>query len=319
MYSLRKEAFCIVCRPVQASYTVHIMRHHSRLPLIVSISAIVIVLGTSTYGIYRYRMLLQENQQLANTVTSLRNSIQGLQNNLSLTEYERDKITTALAESQTQADQLAAQAEQLENKVDDFEKIQSLDPEFIKKYSKVYFLNEHYVPSSLTDIDPDYVTPAGRTLQIHGNVAPYLESMLEAAKNEGLNLLVASAYRSFDTQASLKANYKVMYGTTAANRFSADQGYSEHQLGTTVDLTTASTRTLNTSFDKTKEYAWLTAHAHEYGFVLSYPKNNKYYIYEPWHWRFVGVALATELHTNKKYLYDVDQREIDEYLGTIFD
>jgi LAS superfamily LD-carboxypeptidase LdcB len=295
------------------------MHHHSRLPLIVSIGAIIIVLGASTYGIYQYRLLMGENKQLADTVTSLRASIQGLENNLSLTEYERDKITTALAESQTQADQLAAQTEQLESKVGDFEKLQSLDPELIKKYSKVYFLNEHYTPSLLTDINPDYVTPAGRTLQIHSNVAPYLESMLEAAKNEGLSLLVASAYRSFDTQASLKATYKVTYGTTAANRFSADQGYSEHQLGTTVDLTTASTRTLSTSFDKTKEFTWLVAHAHEYGFVLSYPKNNKYYIYEPWHWRFVGVALATKLHSDKKYLYDVDQREIDEYLGTIFD
>jgi hypothetical protein len=53
--------------------------------------------------------------------------------------------------------------------------------------------------------------------------------------------------------------------------------------------------------------------------VLSYPKNNKYYIYEPWHWRYVGVSLATWLHDNGKYLYDVDQREIDEYLLTIFD
>ncbi len=295
------------------------MRHHSRLPLIVSISAIVIVLGASTYGIYRYQLLIKENEQLADTVTSLRGSIQGLENNLSLTEYERDKITTALAESQTQADQLAAQAEQLESKVGDFEKLQSLDPELIKKYSKVYFLNEHYTPTSLVDIDPIYVSPADRTLQIHGNVAPYLESMLEDARNEELSLLVASAYRSFNSQASLKAAYKVTYGTTAANRFSADQGYSEHQLGTTVDLTTASTRNLTTSFDKSKEYAWLAAHAHEYGFVLSYPKNNKYYIYEPWHWRFVGVALATKLHEDGKYLYDVDQREIDSYLGVIFD
>ena len=143
--------------------------------------------------------------------------------------------------------------------------------------------------------------------------------MLDDATEAGLKLRIASAYRSFKTQESLKTSYKVTYGTTSANKFSADQGYSEHQLGTTVDLTTASSGALSSSFEKTTEFKWLTQHAYKYGFVLSYPKNNKYYIYEPWHWRFVGVKLATMLHEEKLYLYDVDQREIDTYLISIFD
>jgi LAS superfamily LD-carboxypeptidase LdcB len=146
-----------------------------------------------------------------------------------------------------------------------------------------------------------------------------MKEMIDATNDEGLGLLITSAYRSFGTQASLKAAYKVTYGTSAANRFSADQGYSEHQLGTTVDFTTAKTGDLSGSFDKTPEFAWLNTNAYRNGFVLSYPQTNKYYIYEPWHWRYVGIDLATKLHTDNEHLYDVDQREIDGYLISIFD
>ena len=72
-------------------------------------------------------------------------------------------------------------------------------------------------------------------------------------------------------------------------------------------------------FDRTGAYQWLLANAYKYGFVLSYPANNPYYIYEPWHWRYVGVKLSTALHDQNKNFYDLDQREIDQYLADIFD
>ena len=53
--------------------------------------------------------------------------------------------------------------------------------------------------------------------------------------------------------------------------------------------------------------------------MLSYPKGNAYYIFEPWHWRFVGKDLAKDLHRHKEYFYDWDQRDIDEYLIDFFD
>jgi LAS superfamily LD-carboxypeptidase LdcB len=59
--------------------------------------------------------------------------------------------------------------------------------------------------------------------------------------------------------------------------------------------------------------------AYRFGFVLSYPKGNAYYIYEPWHFRFVGVKLATYLHDRGLHFYDIDQKEIDQYLVSIFD
>jgi D-alanyl-D-alanine carboxypeptidase len=111
----------------------------------------------------------------------------------------------------------------------------------------------------------------------------------------------------------------VTYGS-GANAFSADQGYSEHQLGTTFDFTTEGIGGgLVTSFENTPAFAWLKDNAHKYGFTLSYPKDNAYYVYEPWHWRFVGEDLAEDLHEAGKTFYDWDQREIDKYLIKIFD
>ena len=142
--------------------------------------------------------------------------------------------------------------------------------------------------------------------------------MLESASSSGVAIEIISAYRSFGSQSSLKLSYKITYGS-GANKFSADQGYSEHQLGTAMDFTTPDTGESFLKFEKTTAYKWLTENAYKFGFILSYPKQNTYYQFEPWHWRFVGVALATNLHDNNKYFYNLDQREIDLYLISIFD
>ncbi len=295
------------------------MRHHIYLKRILLIGISTVIICAGAYGAYRFYMLTKENKQLEQTILYLRENIQNLKDNLSLTAYERDHLTTLLASTEDRVQNLQTTSTELADTIDSLTKLTELDPELLKKYSKVYFLNEHYTPPELVDIEPEYVSNPARTIQIHAQVSAYLKKMLDDATEAGLKLRIASAYRSFKTQESLKTSYKITYGTTSANKFSADQGYSEHQLGTTVDLTTASSGTLSSTFEKTKEFKWLTEHAHEYGFVLSYPKNNKYYIYEPWHWRFVGAHLATWLYKNKKYLYEIDQREIDEYLLTIFD
>jgi LAS superfamily LD-carboxypeptidase LdcB len=149
---------------------------------------------------------------------------------------------------------------------------------------------------------------------IHSKVKPFLESMILKARSENIDLFVLSSYRSFDDQAVLKKGYTVTYGKGTANQFSADQGYSEHQLGTTIDFTTNSLKGNLVGFDKTSSYKWLQENAHLFGFTLSYPKGNEYYIFEPWHFRFVGVELATKLKNENKYFYDLDHQ-----LGTTID
>ncbi len=199
------------------------------------------------------------------------------------------------------------------------EKLSKTDPELLQKYSKVFFLSEHYAPERLAQIDQQYVYSDTRTEKINALVAPFLNSLLVAAKSQGVELFVKSAYRSFEEQAALKSSYKVTYGAGTANQFSADQGYSEHQLGTTVDFISTGQGGVLEGFDKTAAYQWLLNNAYRYGFILSYPRQNGYYIFEPWHWRYVGVALATRLHNENKNFYDLEQREIDIYLANIFD
>jgi LAS superfamily LD-carboxypeptidase LdcB len=120
-------------------------------------------------------------------------------------------------------------------------------------------------------------------------------------------------------QSALKTSYKIEYGVGTANSFSADQGYSEHQLGTTIDFTTPANGSALSGFDKTTTYTWLQKNAYLYGFSLSYPKGNTHFVFEPWHWRYVGVELAKKLHDENKTLYDLDQRDIDTYLIKFFD
>lgn len=215
-------------------------------------------------------------------------------------------------------DSFQNQIEGITSAVGVLEKISKTDAELLKKYSKVYFLNENYIPEKLSPLETKYLLEPEKVTLMHTDALPFLKSLLESASSTGNALLVASAYRSFEDQETLKSQYRVTYGT-GANRFSADQGYSEHQLGTTVDLTTPKLGGLFGQFEKTDEYKWLLEHAHRFGFVLSYPRENTFYVFEPWHWRFVGVALATLIHDTKTHFYAVDQREINQYLVRIFD
>jgi D-alanyl-D-alanine carboxypeptidase len=202
--------------------------------------------------------------------------------------------------------------------VSDLDKLSKTDKELLQKYSKVYFLNEHYVPESLKEIDDEWKYGEDKEHKLHSKVMPFFEDMLEDAKDDEIELWVVSAYRSFEYQSQLKGAYTVTYGA-GANAFSADQGFSEHQLGTTMDLTTKGLNGGLDGFANTEAYKWLVENAHKYGFTLSYPEGNDYYVFEPWHWRFVGQELATYLKKNDLHFYDVAQREIDQYLLHIFD
>ena len=205
------------------------------------------------------------------------------------------------------------------NTVGTLDKLSKIDTELLGKYSKVYFLNEHYVPFQLTSIDKKYLYREESGATLLTPVLQNLRRMIDDATAAGVTIYVSSAYRSFVEQANLKGEYSVLYGAGTANQFSADQGYSEHQLGTTIDFITTGLGGGLTGFDKTVAYQWLLANAYKYGFILSYPQGNAYYVFEPWHWRFVGKALALRLHNDNKNFYDVDQRFIDAYLVNIFD
>jgi D-alanyl-D-alanine carboxypeptidase len=198
---------------------------------------------------------------------------------------------------------LEQQVNKLTNSVGQISDYVNTDPEILKKYSRIYFLNENYKPAQLATIPNKYYFNKHKVMLLNANVLPYFENMTQSAQNANIQLEVISAYRSFGEQSSLKGQYVKTYGQNKADQFSADQGYSEHQLGTTLDLTTKDLGANFDKFDTTNAYRWMQNNAYKYGFILSYPKGNDYYEYEPWHWRFVGIALATDLHQAGEYFY----------------
>ncbi len=268
-----------------------------------------VVIGGLIYGARLYLGLLQEQESAWQKVSVLADY-------LTLTAKENHYLANSLEFEKERNNIIESQIGRMVGTVDDLTKLSKIDPELLKKYSKIYFLNENYTPENLVEIKNEYLFDSTKFLEIHSQVEPFLNRLLSAAKKDGIALKIVSAFRSFDTQELLKSHYKVTYGS-GANQFSADQGYSEHQLGTTVDFATASS-TFN-GFEKTEAYKWLMANAYKYGFVISYPEENTYYQFEPWHWRFVGVKLAKKIKEDNRYFYSLPQRTIDEYLIYLFD
>ncbi|MHB0977952.1 MAG: M15 family metallopeptidase [Minisyncoccota bacterium] len=272
----------------------------------------VIICGAIGYGVYSQVQLSKENSKL-------KESLKTFEENLIKVQSENLRLLQDLQVVNGTVDEFAGKVGELTGTVGTLAKLAETDPELLKKYSKISFLNENYVPKGLVDIASNYLLKPTKSLQVLSKVNAYLQQLMEDSLSDGLELKVLSAYRSFGAQSTLKSSYKFTYGAGTANQFSADQGYSEHQLGTTVDFTTPTIGEILSGFSKTPEYKWLTDNAYKYGFVLSYPPNNAYYTYEPWHWRFVGVELATRLHEEKQYFYNLEQRQIDPYLVKIFD
>ena len=277
--------------------------------------------GIAAYAGYA---LYRENGALRASVVSLTSSLASSEKNVDELRHDREILSDALSAEKTasgylkeQATSFAAAVQKLTGRVTTLDKLTKLDPELLIKYSKVYFLNENYIPAKLIRIPKERVYN-GKEEYMEGTVVRFLEDLLKEAQAAGNELSVISAFRSFETQKDLKNKYVVTYGA-GANTFSAEQGYSEHQLGTTVDFTTPELGANFSTFDRTSGFAWLENNAHRFGFTLSYPKGNNYYIYEPWHWRFIGVELATKLHAGRAHFYDMGQREINEYLVKIFD
>ena len=118
--------------------------------------------------------------------------------------------------------------------------------------------------------------------------------MSDAAKKDGHSMYVVSAYRTEDYQNNLYNKKVRTSGKVYADNYSARAGHSEHQTGLAIDINSTSG-----TFEYTAEFRWLQQHAHEYGYIMRYPKGKEWitgYSYEPWHYRYVGVDVATKIH-----------------------
>lgn len=138
----------------------------------------------------------------------------------------------------------------------------------------------------------------------------HLLDLYSAAVAAGHNMRLTSAYRSYTDQEEVYeawVQYEMGFGKSRAqaesdaNTYSALPGFSEHQLGTTADISSLDCIGIETVCAANESFwLWLKDHAHEYGFVMSYPFGKDEltgYIHEPWHYRFIGIELATEYKT----------------------
>ncbi|MGE6260332.1 M15 family metallopeptidase [Heyndrickxia sporothermodurans] len=132
--------------------------------------------------------------------------------------------------------------------------------------------------------------------------AAALESMFNAAEKNDVHLFASSGYRSYKRQKALLNAEIANVGKEKAVQAVANPGQSEHQTGLAMDITSESENFLLTeNFGKHKDGIWLREHAHEFGFILRYPKGKEKvtgYEYEPWHFRYVGKKHASVIYKN---------------------
>jgi zinc D-Ala-D-Ala carboxypeptidase len=158
-------------------------------------------------------------------------------------------------------------------------------------------INKNRPLSPLTYAPSDLVSVGGGQ-QLRSEAASALTDMFEAAAAEGLYLESLSGYRSYNTQVSVYNREVATFGQIVADTQSAKPGFSEHQTGLAIDVGGGGCG-IEDCFAETAEGKWVAANAHKYGFIIRYPEDKDSvtgYRYEPWHLRYVGVELATEMH-----------------------
>lgn len=169
-------------------------------------------------------------------------------------------------------------------------------------------LPSDYVPNDLIVPDvPFSFSGNSPKKQMRKEAANALESLFEAAEDDGISLKAVSGYRSYATQKGIFDNNAKNKGEEVANRTSARPGQSEHQTGLAMDISSASVGyALEESFGETKEGKWLAKHSVDHGFIIRFLKGKESitgYSYEPWHVRYVGKEVAKDI-TKKNVTFE---------------
>ena len=176
------------------------------------------------------------------------------------------------------------------------------DPYLYILVDKKHSLGPNYAPLDLVELTEGFyrVTRQGHTLR--RAAVESLEAMAAAARNDGVTLIAASAYRSYDYQEGVYTRLVGQMGRLEADRVSAAPGHSQHQLGLVLDFFP-----IDDSFASTAASAWLERNAVRFGWSLSYPDNYEDitgYRWESWHYRYLGRDLAA---FTEKYFNGIQQ------------
>lgn len=174
-----------------------------------------------------------------------------------------------------------------------------------------FILPDGYMPELENAVEGDYSDQ-----KLDYRVAPYYNAMYQAALDDGVELVPISGYRSVERQTRnfenkiqkyIDEGYSEIEATQMAAKIILPPGTSEHNAGLAMDICS-----LYESFEDTEEFEWLSENAADYGFILRYPEDKQditKIIYEPWHWRYVGVEAAREMKASGECL--------EEYLGVV--
>lgn len=155
-------------------------------------------------------------------------------------------------------------------------------------------------------VNKKYALPSTYNPGVNATAKKALDAMIADAKKQSITLKITSSYRSYSYQNTLYNNYVKKHGKAKADRFSARPGHSEHQTGLAFDLGGVNqAHWFEASFANTEEGKWLASNAHKYGFHLRYQKGKEDitgYMFEPWHFRYIGEVNATKIKASGKTL-----------------
>lgn len=149
------------------------------------------------------------------------------------------------------------------------------------------------------DYAPTLATLEGQ--QFDERIIDAMTEFVTAARDEGLSVYLSSGYRDYATQTYLYNRKVSQYGEEVAKTIVAPPGTSEHQTGLACDITDHYYEFKDSSLENTALYQWMSQHCQEYGFIVRFPKDKEDItgiIYEPWHFRYVGVEAATYIMEN---------------------
>jgi len=166
--------------------------------------------------------------------------------------------------------------------------------DLIRLVDKQHSLPSDYVPPDLVSLNNHDLTLYKSNLYLRQIALPSLLAMVHASRVAATDLPIASTYRSYGLQKAIFEWNVSTYGLKEAERESAHPGTSQHQLGTAIDF-----GDITNAFAATAGGKWIAQHGWEYGFTISYPKGYEQltgYMYEPWHFRYIGVPAARMLH-----------------------
>ena len=215
---------------------------------------------------------------------------------------------TAIPHPAEYADEITAITASIDtHKMDFYHEIEAVIAADTENYlfliDRTHTVPEDYEPEDLVTLVKNDSYPINKTgMKIREPVEAALRVMADAARADGLSLLVSSAFRTYDYQKMLYERNIQQMGKEAADRESAPPGTSQHHLGTAIDF-----GSIEDSYAETKPGKWLTAHAAEYGFSLSFPEGYEPvtgYRWECWHYRYLGKPAVD---FQKKWFRDVQQ------------